>query len=480
MPSQEEAARSVLDSALQRACAVDEEIERLKGKDYAFQLPKQFLELLGKFTRKTIRDLKETPADPKIWDTSLDPMQRIDHVSTLATRAEWFHSLLRTVDRVDSTRLPFEVVRSFEALLADVLRDGSHVKLLLKPERASNYAIVNLGALFVDDPWKEDAQALQHAYKLSLPSSEPASMAMHTLFLHELGHSHFAANVTTPFIEEIALKALKSDAAKSIIAAETSARLRIELAESPKSAAQDQNAVAAVLGSQVEKEFFQTFPILFGAWTREVYADLFALRLVGPAYICAFQAFFLPGLVREGASRTHPDPVLRMKILRWALDRWCEGDPTLAALRERFAASLFEIPEMPLVEKRTHRFAAGLLDPGNGSSGVVAQLAGLIEAIPSPFSANVVNALQASLKGLNVLIPPNPYLFLLNGSTIGIRTAVAFTFSAIWLYRLSKYQHWVKTYDWTQDHSERVLNQLAQKAFEAADLERRSREMTAR
>lgn len=480
MPSQEEAARSVLDSALQRARAVAEEIERLKGKDYAFELPKQFLELLGRFTQQTIRDLKATPADPKIWNTSLDSMQRIDHVSTLATRAEWFHALLRTVDRVDSTRLPFEVVRSFEALLADLLGDGSNVKLLLKPERASNYAIVNLGALFLDAPWKEDAKALQNAYKLSLPSSEPASMAMHTLFLHELGHSHFAANVTTHFIEEIASKALSSAAAESIIEAETNARLRIELKESPKSAAQDRNAVAAVLGSQVEKQILQTFPILFSAWTREVYADLFALRLVGPAYVCAFQAFFLPGLIREGASRTHPDPVLRMKILRWALDRWCEGDPTLATLRERFVESLFEIPEMPLVEERTHQFAGHLLDPANGSSGVLEQLASLIEAIPSPFSANLVNALEASLEGLDVLIPPNPYLFVLDGSTIGIRAAVAFTFSAIWLYRLSKYEHWVSTYDWTQDHSERVLNQLAQKAFEAADLERRSREMTAR
>src|SRR5262249_38081009 len=106
----------------------------------------------------------------------------------------YVHELVGLLYGVDSPRVPFEIIRSFENLANDLL--GTDVRLMLKPSDAYNYEILDLGATGLP---------LSNAFLLYFPSAEASSFLIHTIFFHELGHPLFSHRVAQSLEPELAL-----------------------------------------------------------------------------------------------------------------------------------------------------------------------------------------------------------------------------------------------------------------------------------
>jgi hypothetical protein len=56
-------------------------------------------------------------------------------------------------------------------------------------------------------------------------------------------------------------------------------------------------------------------------WTREIYSDIFATRILGPAYLASFATFSFMSGQTECATKRHPADIVRINVVRQVLEK---------------------------------------------------------------------------------------------------------------------------------------------------------------
>jgi hypothetical protein len=461
-PSTDDLATSefVLGRAVERATAVLKEIARVSAKDFAFGLPRKILSTLRDEAEAVKADLLDLNKDPVVWNKGTPAAERLASIRTLAARIEVIHDGLTLVHAVDSSRLPFELVSILEQLANQIL-NATGVEVMLQPSYEYSYSILDLAQTFAGPDFKD-------TFLISFPSAETMSLAMHTIILHELGHPLFSRIEAS--IRPVLTKGLVD--AQKILSAdiEDEVRMRMAAIGIPTGAPLFQPHV-----KESTNEVLQEAADLTRNWTGEIWCDLVATRLVGPAYICAFQSLMLPFFSTSEASDTHPDNWLRLNIMRKFMDSELSSTPVLKQVSELFGIHQnivggIEPPNAADLET-TFKIAGHILRPDDDNT-VLAEVFSIVrQRIPSPISSpEFLEALKRGIDRTVDLVPPDPFLHFSADYKASPVEIVAYVFYCYWLFKLTRYDEWKAKLEWDDDRCDFVLNNMGIKALEAAQL----------
>lgn len=481
--------RFVLNRAVERVQSLVREIARIAAKDFAFPLPGKLLDLLREEAEAIGAELSKLDQDPVIWNPQTPSEDRLDAIRTLATKMQWVHVRVSVVAGVDSSRLPFEMVGAFEELAAGLMNCRA-VEFILQPKFEYNYTVLPLRKLFKQP-------AMQDALLLSMPSADCASVALHTLFLHELGHPAFQQRIEKLLRPYVVVATAGADSALTAqIDAEVNRRL-LAKGVPPPPQGPPHNATLSLWQLQFGQErltlFDECVRVLF-AWTEELWCDLCAARLVGPAYLCAYEALILPFLATNEPSHSHPDSWLRLQVLNSFLNDEAAREPQLQSITALFGTYAQPLSGLKQPAYATlpipYQVAQYVLSPASGSNFLEVLTASVLAIVPSPITRpTFLDEIGRGLQQLEQLIPIDPYLHARGSERAGsgpgaageerepprltAEEVVSFVFYCYWLFKLKGYGQWATRFNWQPERCDEVLTQMSLKALEAADLRRR-------
>lgn len=455
----------VLERAKETASVIIREIKRVRAKDFPYPLPRKLLDILLERADKRSTALSELDDDQVFWDGGTSQEDRLAQIRTLAAALAFPHFALSLVYAVDSTRIPFEIIRAFQRLAGKLLRPADQVQIMLKPLEQYNYVIVPLGQ--IDSRLDQD-------YLLGFPSADSSSLSVHTMFLHELAHPVF----------RLVRNELLSDIATALEAAESS--LTGEIDAAVNTSMQSAGIQKPAEGSKELQTWGKMFTAYRKAvldraaevtlkWVEEVFCDLCATRLAGPAYLCTYQAFALPFFSHTCPSEEHPDDWLRLQILRAAIARLSSLDEAFRDVCTRFGkyADLVNgiqgtnVSGIPVEFAVAHR----VLRPSSDNPFIKRLFSCVDDRIPNPFAVEgFTEAMDRGLEGVGVCIPPDPTAYFKEGAGLEIEHIISYVFVVMWLFKLNHMDGWKKRYDWGVDRCNDALDCISIKALESAEL----------
>jgi dCTP deaminase len=184
--------------------------------------------------------------------------------------------------------VPPEVAASFRRIVRQI---SPNAELLLTVSGERKFVFTNVmnddlraiaGTLWTELGLELPFQFSFEIVHVRLPSSEVTQVLLHSIFAHEFGH-YFIANAGGPKPKP----QFEADAAYFV------------------TLDQDDRATAATVAN---------------AWQVEIAADLYAMFLFGPAYVCAAMVYVTSLHDMDAASVSHPPFWLRLRILIDALN----------------------------------------------------------------------------------------------------------------------------------------------------------------
>jgi hypothetical protein len=277
------------------------EIDRVSAKHHPYPTPKLLYTALdGVLDQIRVR----LNRDEAIYTPSDDPFDARLFASSLSSCEADLNTavrLFRNCDRVDSSRIPFEILNALTTTAQQVL--GAPYQLIFHLTSDYNYKIYSCRAWFAEAKWANPWPTAEVADILILvfPSYEVGNVGLHAAAAHELGHvlaAKFARELTALVIPAIEKRHLDSPDEKNHAVAERVIKVR---------GAGDILAAAAWDDIQ---ERLMAVPM---QWIIETTADLIAARLVGPAFLAAMERITLAA---ADASDSHPPDRLRHSYLR--------------------------------------------------------------------------------------------------------------------------------------------------------------------
>lgn len=487
---------AALASARERHAAITNELRRLKSKEFPKQVSWDLLSALELIVRDVglrIHRYAElsTSQDDSGEDTPSDTLAAL--VSPLLP----VHDMLAWFDKTDSSRIPHELLEGFEQLTGDLLvPEQEHVAFVFVPARDYNYSVLDLhadlGRKRLSPRWKPVMDLRPHPVQVSFPAAEAGSTLLHTLLYHEIGHLFYKRRLSCGPIFEAAT--LQLDAAEKALAIRMGSHFQGQLQEmglsipNEGSSAEYRANYEEVLSKRRSLLKSEARRTLF-SWIEEICCDLIALRLAGPAFVCAFQFFWDPFLVRTSCSLQHPHWITRSKFLG-AYSRNLQVElPGFKAMCELFGehADLSNMSNPP-AERGAN--SAEILDyakeDGDFAFGIAAQaisasdgplmtcLAQVLKQCPSPFAdPAMAKRVGDACAQIAVLAPPiqrHPFFPVSHAEVLAI------AFSSAWLFRTRDMQNiWQDSasFGWNDGEALGVLGQLLLAAVEAGDLELR-------
>jgi hypothetical protein len=414
-----------LQSATDRVLALGREVDRLHAKKFPTEPARKLLLAIKHAVESVQKDLDEfVSEDAADWDDDGMCLQ----VQGFAAPVVHLHELLQHLDKVDSPRLPFEIISAFEKLMSEL---GVPSRLLLKPERKYNYStrlISQLVARIEGMPAEILSRELPDLVVIGFPSAEADSTLLHTLLFHEVGHVIYRGRLgshVAPIVKN-----------------------RIE-----HKGAQDKKAAATT-----------------AAWTEEVCCDLVALRLVGPAYWLAFEWYSVALLERASASQSHPDLALRNAVMSAYHKKLCDEFVDAHAIAEMFGLGT-ELRSMHRGRATSlgtsEQFASETLQDVNYRS----ELFAVVDThINSPFRLEgIADHIQNSARELKRFVPPASLLKPAQFAALTYAQLLAIIFCAVWHFRVQDFAPWKNS---GVTDKGRVLSELTLAAVEAATLVR--------
>ena len=225
-----------------------------------------------------------------------------DRYAVVAEQVEKLTHLFRSCDRVDSPRIPFEILRSLSAV-ASILT-GRDTRIVVHLSTDYNYQITSLRRVFERSRWDRwwaptDATAETDILLMVFPSYEVSTTLLHAAAAHELAHvlahmwwddiSRATSPVATRIFEQY--RQQRSDFVDSATTLH------------PESA--DEASESAWRVIQYRDYLLST------GWVVETFADLIAARLVGPAYLGALDRISVGS--RDDIS--HPPLAVRRTVI---------------------------------------------------------------------------------------------------------------------------------------------------------------------
>jgi len=304
-------------------------------------------------------------------------------------------------DRVDSPRIPFEVLRSLSWVANDLFGEKCYAVVRLEPEY--NYAILSCRREFERNGWGQywqyapeedtrasgssDRKAAPNVLLLGFPSPDAGSTLVHALAAHEFGHE-FAHkwNDDLTEVREQVVSEVKSFY-NTVLQDYTSGIFRRQEGES-----QDD------VSEKARKYLLALIESISSSWLKEIFSDLAAARLVGPAFLAAFDRI----IIGHGkGSEKYPPASLRRSLVRRYLEKLLPqviSDPTWAQLFDNSA--LVDLPSDELFRVMQQVF-----------DGVIDKLIPILNRIPSPLTRLKANELSDLLETMEEhidnLAPPS-------------------------------------------------------------------------
>ena len=221
-------------------------------------------------------------------------------------------------DRVDSPRIPFEVLRSLSWVANQLFNERCYTVVRLEPQY--NYTILSCRREFERNKWgkywgylqteppsgsvpdQPTKEAAPNVLLLGFPSPDAGSTLVHALAAHEFGHE-FA------FKWDDDIKAVKE-----LVVTEVRRTYNFDLQDYllglvTRREGESQDAVK----EKATKYIFALIDRIASGWLKEIFSDLIAARLVGPAFLAAFDRI----IIGHGkAGETHPSAALRRKLVQ--------------------------------------------------------------------------------------------------------------------------------------------------------------------
>lgn len=466
--------RIILESAQSSSRALLNEISRIEAKQFPLYLPKAYLASLHKFIKDVDARLDKLSKNKLVWDPGMPLGDRIDEIRSIAMRLQWAHFALSIVDKVDSSRLPLEMVPLIESV-AEELIGIERARFMLHPAYHFSYSVLELHPYFLrfSGGAIENSKKLGTPFALNIPTSECSSVLLHTLLLHEIGHPTFFRRAKAP-LETPVNHAIATVQAK--LATEIVSQLKSEISATGVKEHENPTLFAERLVERGSVLMDKSRDVLT-RWVEECFCDLSGITLAGPAFLLAFESFFLPFLSSEETADTHPAPSLRIHIMNKYLSALEAQSPRMKVLCDRMpdAAKLRNGVDLPDSKRMTlpQRIAFEALDPREDSSLLNTIFEKVRELIPCPPEKDgFLDGLEKSVSGIGRLIPPDPFIYMPKFQHTGT-TIFSFALCSAWQFKLSEAHTWKKRFEWNEETREVVLNQITLKALEAAELRRR-------
>ncbi|MDX6529496.1 MAG: hypothetical protein QOH41_1786 [Blastocatellia bacterium] len=238
-------------------------------------------------------------------------------------------------DRVDSPRIPFEVLRSLSWVANKLFGEQCYTVVRLEPKY--NYGILSCRREFEKNGWGkywqyadegqhdslsiQNGQAPPNVLLLGFPSPDAGSTLVHALAAHEFGHEFaFKWNNDIKDVREAVVTAVKGS-------------YNVDLQDYlwgiiTRREGESQDDVT----EKARRYIFALIDKITSGWLSEIFSDLVAARLVGPAFLAAFDRI----IIGHGkAGETHPSASLRRSLVRRYLKDFLPeviSDPTWAHL----------------------------------------------------------------------------------------------------------------------------------------------------
>ena len=212
--------------------------------------------------------------------------------------------ILGNLDRIDSSRIPFELIPALKWVASDIVPAFSSPPpdLFIRLCDKGSYSIATLSDLLGkgdrDDPWKREWETkkkrenVAECVIIGAPSAEARSVLLHSLSAHEFAHL-----VICESDERLKLHAYASKAVADVHGDNANACER------------DREMLFST-GAQKEGQVSFTRH----GWVSEIFSDMAAAQLLGPAYLVTARRTYL-GLNGD-SSRSHPSRLLRLKAIK--------------------------------------------------------------------------------------------------------------------------------------------------------------------
>jgi hypothetical protein len=422
------AVKIATESAKDRIAALSAEIDRLAAKKFPTRSANRLLDAFRARIGALDQALREWEEEDV---TAYDAEQLCLEIQGITSPVLFLHQMLHFLDKVDSPRLPFEMIDAFEDLTAEL---GVPSKILLKPDRQYNYYTLLTSDIATRRGLTERAlaEALPNLVIAGFPSAEADSTLLHTLLFHEIGHVLYRKT------------------------------LSVEIADLIKVAVTEQG-FAATAGDLD----------CINRWTEEVCCDLIALRLVGSPYWFAFQWYSVPLLERAAAaSESHPDLAVRVEMMSDYHRALCMEYREASQIADQFGIA----DELPRLVRRANtaeppagaRLAKKMLVDASYRTSVFDIIR---RHVRSPFE---FNGLAADVSGaaaeITHFIPPGSLLVPEQFRSLTSSQLLALIFGAVWKFRIKSYHEWDK---FKVHNKARVLSELTLAAIEASTLVRK-------
>lgn len=323
-----------IESLTSRLDSLRLEIERVAEKDHPYPDPDTVYEALKLVIASRSSVLKQAVAEYPLGDKESERKLQ-DTLFTIASEADEVAELFSYADRVDSARIPFEILRSLSWVASSLLDQECHAVVRLDSDY--NYTIVSCRQEFLDKEWQEEwseAVALTRARRarkfsedhlfdralprdytvllLGFPAYDASYTPLHALAAHELAHEICFRDKDIIF--SILDRAIAT-------ATDRKHRLHSEL--------MDFATYSRKPGGGGEKDDYETsvdqaaekLSEFLNEWIVEIFSDLFAANLLGPTFLAAFDKLELRPY-RVG--KKHPPGRFRRSLVKRYLEKYLQ------------------------------------------------------------------------------------------------------------------------------------------------------------
>lgn len=290
-----------------RVASLSAEIQRVADKDHPYSEPSRIYSALLKVIasrRALLRSAQEyypksTSGLRGLGTTIEQVVLSLDDVAYLFELAH----------RVDSARIPFEIMHALSWAAQSLLPEPCRVVVRLDPNY--NYSILSLRQAFAEKKWLpywnaalegDKPSSSSNVLLIGFPSPEVGSILVHAIAAHELGHQ--IAETKGEVLTDLLTSCMSS--VKQKYSSEITEYISDRAVRRSGVSPQDAFVKAAKL---VENELYK----ISRRWVSELFADLVAARLVGPAFLAAFDRVLLG---QGDPKSTHPPSQFRRNLVK--------------------------------------------------------------------------------------------------------------------------------------------------------------------
>lgn len=313
-----------------RLRSLELEINRVAEKDHPYPDPDTVYEALRAVIASRSLLFRDALENYPLGDPASEHKLR-ETLIPIAESADEVAEVFSYANRVDSARIPFEILRSLSWVASSLINEECHAVVRL--DQSYNYTILSCRREFKERLWERewlDAVTRMRSNKelasdhadattpgigattlpytvllLGFPSYDANSILLHALAAHELGHEIFFQNEKTiGAILDSSVKTVTHKEHRCHMALQEYARRNIKIPGGGGRKDDYEKSVDQIRANLLE---------FLRQWIIEIFSDLYAANLIGPTFIAAFDKIELEPY---RVDKSHPPGYLRRELVK--------------------------------------------------------------------------------------------------------------------------------------------------------------------